>query len=49
MFDATVKDLLQAKIPLSKQNKLGRKDFPLKFSFIYADDDFINAFDHGAS
>lgn len=34
---------------MSDVTKLGRLDLPLKFSFLYADDDFINAFDHGAS
>ena len=49
MFDADLDNLLQAKIPLSGPDKLGNPNFQLPFSIIFADDDFVNAFDNGAS
>lgn len=40
---------MQAKIPLSNADKLGSPDFPLPFSFIYGDDDWVPLTDDGAS
>ena len=40
---------MQAKIPLSNPEKLGRTDFPIPFSFVYGDDDWVPLTDDGAS
>jgi len=40
---------LQAKVPLSNQDKLGRPDFPVPFSFVYGDADWVPSVDEGAS
>ena len=49
MFDVNKDNLLQAKMPLNSPEMLANPSLNLNYSFIFADDDFINAFDHGAS
>jgi len=40
---------MQAKVPLSNQDKLGNPEFSVPFSFVYGDDDWVPFTDEGTS
>ena len=40
---------MQAKMPLSHPSKLGRRDFPVPFSFFFGENDWVQFLDEGGS